>query len=282
MFDRKQLKSESKELVRRGGGKVFAVVVLFLLVTFVFTFLTLRLEGIKNIERQYREMMTAAQQVDAADPEAVQEYMNSYANTSPELPQPGFGARAITLLLNVVSGLLAMGLTWWALKATRGFIDKFSSIFDVFGNFGRAILLLILKGVIIAAGLMLFIVPGVYLAICYSQSEYILFENPDLGAVDCLRKSRLLMREHTAEYLVLNLSFIGWFILISFAAGFVGAALFMAGTDMTTPALAVSMIGLIWLLPYYEFTMAGYYNYLTGYAPAGAENENEIEGETAE
>jgi uncharacterized membrane protein len=273
MFDRKQLISESKDLIRRGGGKVLRAVLVYLIIALILSFLMMRLEGYNKIEQQYRGVMTATQQVDVSDPAAVQEYYDTYAKMPLVLPQVSWGARLIVFVLAIVLSMVEIGYKWWSLKASRGLIDEPRSIFDVFSNFARALLLILLRGIIVTAGLLLFIVPGVYLALSYSQAEYILLENPDLGAGDCLRRSRELMRGHLGEYFLLSLSFIGWILLVAFGAGMVSATAFMAGLSLFTTELILSCIGMIWLTPYMEFTFAGYYNYLTNYTPEEPDQE---------
>ena len=270
MFNRKQLKNESKELIRRGGGRVIGTVIIYLLIVFIIAFLMLRVEGFNTFEKQYRALLLSSQEMDMNDQTAVQSFVESYSNI---IPEPTLGARVIALILSIVSGMLAIGFQWWCLKATRGNIDDSRSLFDVFNNFGRALALTLLKGVIVVIGLILLIVPGVYLALAYSQAEYILYENPELGAVDCLRRSRELMRGHIWEYFVLNLSFIGWHLLASFAASMIASTVYLSGGSMLTMVLIVDCLFLIWIQPYTGFTVAGYYNYLTGYTPEEPEQE---------
>lgn len=83
--------------------------------------------------------------------------------------------------------------------------------------------LLFLIGLLLtAAGLVLYL-PQYY---AYSQVEFILFEQLDKeeyhGAFALLKESRQLMKGFKGQRFVLDLSFIGWFILVGLSFGLVG------------------------------------------------------------
>ena len=84
---------------------------------------------------------------------------------------------------------------------------------------------------------LLFIIPGIIKAISYSQMFYLLAENDKLEASDAQRKSMEMMEGHKAEYFVLQLSFIPWFLLCIITFG----------------------IAAIYVTPYYEATMAEFH-----------------------
>ena len=78
---------------------------------------------------------------------------------------------------------------------------------------------------------------SVYLELSFAMVPYILSDQPGLTADEALRESRILMRGRKIEYLVMQLSFIGWFFFISIS-------MFVAA---------------IYALPYIEGTTAAYY-----------------------
>ena len=267
MFNRQQLKSEAKDLMRRGGGKMFKTVILYLVIALILAQLMLLVQGSASFERRYRARLTEAAEIDATDAEAVQQFMDDYYNNPIELPERTAGASIVVLLLSVVSGMLSTGYQWWSLRGTRGDLGEPRSIFDVFQSFFKVLMLTLIKSLLFTIGVLLFVVPGIFLALIYSQAEYILFEDPNAGAIDCMRRSRQLMGGHLGEYFVLILSFLGWEILAVFAASIISAVAFMSGLSMVTTMLVVLFIAQLWLTPYMQFTYAGYYNYLTNYKP---------------
>lgn len=71
----------------------------------------------------------------------------------------------------------------------------------------------ILEGLLVFIGCIFLIVPGIIIGLMYSQSEYILAENPEISAVEAMKRSRILMKGNKWALFCLALSFIGWAIL---------------------------------------------------------------------
>lgn len=86
------------------------------------------------------------------------------------------------------------------------------------------------------------IIPGIIASISYSLAQYIMLDEPNLSPMDCIRKSKEMMKGHKGECFCLALSFIGWIILGIFTLG----------------------ILYFWLVPYMSVTMCNFYNKLKG------------------
>lgn len=90
---------------------------------------------------------------------------------------------------------------------------------------------------------LLLVIPGIVKSIAYSQTYFVYKDLNDRGLTDgyslttYINKSRQLMVGNKWRYFVLQLSFIGWWIL-----GFITLG-----------------IGFIWIYPYYKLTMANFY-----------------------
>ncbi len=90
---------------------------------------------------------------------------------------------------------------------------------------------------------LLLVIPGIIKTISYSQAFFIYKDLSDKGQadgyslMDFITRSRRMMNGHKMDYFVLQLSFIGWFILGAISFG----------------------IGYLWIIPYYRLTMANYY-----------------------
>ena len=78
---------------------------------------------------------------------------------------------------------------------------------------------------------------SVYLELSFAMVPYILADQPGLSAEEALRESRILMRGRKIEYLMMQLSFLGWLFLVS-------VSMFVAA---------------VYALPYSEGTAAAYY-----------------------
>ncbi len=83
----------------------------------------------------------------------------------------------------------------------------------------------------------LLVVPGIIKSYSYSMTTYILVDNPELGPDRAIHRSRELMAGHKMDLFLLDLSFIGWFILCLITMG----------------------IGFFWLTPYFLTTRAAFY-----------------------
>ena len=69
---------------------------------------------------------------------------------------------------------------------------------------------------------MLFVVPGIMKAYSYRLVPYILADNTDIAPMDALKLSQEMMNGHRMNAFILDLSFIGWFILTLLTCGLLG------------------------------------------------------------
>ena len=118
------------------------------------------------------------------------------------------------------------------------------------GMFFRIIWLDILQTVFITLWSSLFIVPGIIAAYRYRLALYLLAGSSEMSAMDCIRESKRIMSGNKGAAFVLDLSFIGWWIL----AGIPIVGLFVR----------------VWVVPYTQMTYALYYTTLTGTNAPGA------------
>ncbi len=133
---------------------------------------------------------------------------------------------------------------------TRFFLDGFkddASISKLFSPFNSEEYLKIVKtqflrGLYNFLWFLLLIIPGVIKYYEYRLVPYILAEKPDLSSNEIILKSRELTSGHKMEMFVLDLSFIGWYLL---------GGLFFG-------------IGVFFVDPYAEATYARLYNVLAG------------------
>lgn len=91
----------------------------------------------------------------------------------------------------------------------RGFTQNYLS------NVGT----LFLRSLFVGIGTMLFVIPGIYLGQCYRLVPYVLADNPGMTAMEALSESKRLMNGHKWNAFVLDLSFIGWYLLSLLTAG---------------------------------------------------------------
>lgn len=162
----------------------------------------------------------------------------------------------ISLILNRITGILAPILTlliagplavggakfFLAIARARGPQASISLLFDGFSNYLKTVGLYVVMGIFVLLWSLLLIVPGIIAAYRYSQAYYILSDEPEIGIMEAINRSKTLMVGHKWELFVLQLSFIGWALLCIITLG----------------------IGFLWLAPYSATTSAVYYLHLSG------------------
>lgn len=101
-------------------------------------------------------------------------------------------------------------------------------------GFGRNLLTMLIADVFILLWGLLLIIPGIIKAYSYRMVPYILTEEPDLAPMEVINRSRQMMEGHKLNAFVLDLSFIGWYLLSAVTFGLAGifyAFPYKAGTD---------------------------------------------------
>lgn len=116
-------------------------------------------------------------------------------------------------------------------------------------GYGRVVVGMLLRDLFLGLWSLLLIVPGIIKAYSYRMVPYILADDPDISGKDAITRSREMMDGHKWNTFVLDLSFLGWWLLTGVTLG---------------------IAGLFWVGPYVEATNAELYKALKG-APAEAE-----------
>lgn len=80
---------------------------------------------------------------------------------------------------------------------------------------------MVLVNLFVALWSLLLVIPGIIKIFEYYMVGYILADDPDMGVMDALRKSKEMMRGHKWNTFVLNLSFLGWKLLGAITFGIV-------------------------------------------------------------
>lgn len=136
-----------------------------------------------------------------------------------------------------LTGVLLAGMDIFTLNLLKGqgvFEDGFKG-FNDFIRLGSGYFMVTLFTVLWS---LLFIVPGIIKSYSYAMTLYIMIEDPNIGVMDAILKSREIMDGNKFDFFVLQLSFIGWALLTMLTLG----------------------IGSLWLTPYYYTTMTAFYN----------------------
>lgn len=271
MLSRKQLKLDSKLIMKEGKLKLRWRVLLFLLLTITISQLVFNLTGYTQYANQVVESMNEPLALieeyyvtgDGAIIEKLEDAMDDYEDALENYPRVSPVAMLIAVLLIVMSSVLSAGFEWWCLLNVRRKPNDFRNMLDGFGFTFKLIALVAIRGLLVFIGLMLFLIPGIILSFGFSQSTYILFEDPKQGIFKCLSKSMKMMNGYKGEYFVLLLSFIGWQLLGNIITSYIASIFVLGGLGAITAYTAIFFN--IWLTPYMGLTRAGFYNHISGY-----------------
>lgn len=195
-MDRKQLKAQSKNLIRTAQPKPVVTAIIYLLIISVLGFLSYKLVGGSSFELQsVYEQFGIGYDVgfgtgayDSFDPDQF-----AYA-IEQALPTPG--AALLNLAVGIVSLVIGAGFTIYCLRTVRGMETSYWNLFDAFGMFFRVIWLYILEGIFVFLWSLLFIVPGIIAMYRYRMALYLLLEHPEMSALQCISESKRLMVGH--------------------------------------------------------------------------------------
>ena len=138
----------------------------------------------------------------------------------------------------LISCALGFGMTSYFLKISRNEPVTYNELFSKTNMFVSYLSISLLVGLFTFLWTLAFIIPGIIASLSYSMVFFVKLDNPDMGAMDVLRKSKQIMSGHKMDYFVLGLSFLGWAILGAFTLG----------------------ILYLWLIPYMQVTYANFYN----------------------
>lgn len=138
---------------------------------------------------------------------------------------------SVVSLIDVTSGLITVLLTAPMIYSYEIiFLDNLRSgkAFDVqvlFGDYNDYLRITgtyLLMCLYIALWSLLLVIPGIIKSISYSQTLFILRDEPTLKYDGAIERSMAMMQGYKMDYFLLILSFIGWYILgiVSFGIGF--------------------------------------------------------------
>ena len=125
----------------------------------------------------------------------------------------------VSILVGLVALVLNAGYYCYCLGILRREEMPYESLFDAFPFAGKVILLSIVEGVFIFLWSMLFVIPGIIAAYRYSFAMLNLCENPEIGVMEALNMSKAQTLGFKWQLFVLDLSFIGWNILVGLTLG---------------------------------------------------------------
>lgn len=140
---------------------------------------------------------------------------------------------AVTILL---TNIVAMGSATWFHRSIKTEGLKMEEMFWTFKeDYGGNVLMMFLISLYTALWSMLFVVPGIVKGYSYSLAMYIKSENPQISASQAIELSKKMTNGRKMDLFVLDLSYIGWFML---------------------SGITFNILGILYVLPYYQAAKA--------------------------
>lgn len=153
-------------------------------------------------------------------------------------------ASLLTSLICFLFQLSGMFAVVDILRQSAVYQSPFQKALTIFENgnlFIGTVIIELLSFVWVFLWSILLVIPGIIKAIAYSQAAFIYRDHLNRGEkisyTQAVTLSRQMMNGHKWEYFVLQLSFIGWWIVTGITFGIAG----------------------IWVVPYYYITLSNYY-----------------------
>ena len=137
----------------------------------------------------------------------------------------------------LVGGAFILGITTFSLAIARKEEANLEMFFSGFNYFVKALGLLLLTILFVFLWTLLLIIPGIIAAFSYSLVFYIMTDDPNIGAMEAIDKSKKMMYGYKWKLFCLGLRFICWILLGILTFG----------------------IGFLWIIPYLSVCCAKFY-----------------------
>lgn len=244
-IDRISIKAEARERMRSAVPRPYYEGLLFVLVSGILLALSYRVLSAKitpESSQKYLSMMLAGNYDGAL----------RYAETL----RPSSLDSFVSMVLETFRGLMGVGLSIFAVNTLRRQEASLWNLMDCFSRFFPFLLLVILRSFLVTLWLQLLIIPGILAAYRYRMAAYLMIDHPEISALPSILLSGRMMRGKKWSLFLLDLSFIGWFLLamlpLTVCSAFGGWVSLIAGALGSAAILA-------WVLPYYELCCFGFY-----------------------
>ncbi|NLI94965.1 MAG: DUF975 family protein [Erysipelotrichaceae bacterium] len=133
------------------------------------------------------------------------------------------GAAAFSLIGSIIlPGAFMLGYALIVRKISNGDTPTLGDLFQGFNNFGQSIIIYFMSTLYIFLWSLLLIIPGIIKSYSYAMIYFIQNDNPKMAYNDVITESRNLMRGHKWRLFCLDLSYIGWYLLVGLTFGILG------------------------------------------------------------
>jgi len=156
-----------------------------------------------------------------------------------------------------VYGPMILGISTFSLAIARNDEPKFCMLFAGFKqNYWKSIGVFLLMLCFVLLGMLLLIIPGFIVAFMLGLSFYILRDNPQIGVVDALKRSRKMMNGFKMKYFLLVLNFFVVYLLCLLPFILI-TMLDIIG--LLIPSLLLFAVFFFFILPFMQVSLAKFY-----------------------
>ena len=196
MWSRKELKSKAKEVLRRGYLSAFGVSIVITLA-----------------EGGWNSRFNSRSRFSIENPDNINSVFHYFINW--KIISILLIFFLIALVLRILIGYcLEVGGRRYFIKSAQYDDNKRCLRFGFQdGNYKGITTTMLVKNIYIFLWTLLLIIPGIIKSYAYSMVPYILADNPNIGVNRAIELSNEMTRGHKLDMFVLDLSFIGWYIL---------------------------------------------------------------------
>jgi len=152
-----------------------------------------------------------------------------------------------------VVGPLSVGVCTVMLGLFRKGDTRFADMFAGFKHYPTNLVTGLLVNLFTFLWTLLFIIPGIVKSYAYAMTYYIQHDHPEMGGRDAINASQKMMYGHKGDLFLLDLSFIGWYLLVILTCGVLS----------------------IYVTPYHQAARCAFYEQLLAEANADGEGQAE-------
>ncbi len=180
----------------------------------------------------------------------------------------------LSIILSFYTLVVGFGYMKYSVRLLRGEAAGYGTLIEGFNLVVKLLLTQILITLFILLWTMLFIVPGIIAAYRYSQVFYCLIDDPSIGSLEAIRRSKEMMKGKKMDFFLLQITFIGYSLLIALVRGITGGilAIFLPGGAWWLVGILSFLASFplqVWVIPYMSIVLADFHNHLIGWRPGG-------------
>lgn len=202
MINRKEIKAKAKEFLKENLwtilGNIIVITILFSIFSAISGMILGFIGGIIGLPLQTSEIV-------------------EFFGQPIEVTNKTLYGNIVEFVGSVIGTVGSFGVVYFVLNYLRGIKKEIADVLNyVRNNLKNIIIVSILYSIFITLGSMLFVIPGMIVALGLAFVPEVLNDNPELQGMDVIKKSWELTKGHKMDLFVFGLSFIGWSLLCIF------------------------------------------------------------------